>query len=168
MQVVAYIARGTRMHFRMRTCGSGATLPCMPRTNQDGKDIRLVLEWLCGTVLTDRQLATALGQPTTTYGRRKNDDDFPNFEECEVFANYFSTYRPNLSPRVLQIAFGHLGPEVIQLLNEDEIEQYVTQGGEVPFFRPRGKGIAKVECIPSATASPRIRRRRRRHNAPPG
>lgn len=143
-----------------RTC-SGVRLPPMPRKNQDGKEIKLVLEWLCRRHFSDSELATALDIPPTNYGRRKDADDFPSYEELARFASYFG-----LSKRVLQIAFGLRDTEEIVLLSEDELRQYVEQGGgEVPPVFPTrtpSRTTVEVEAIPHS------RRRQRRVDAPPG
>lgn len=135
----------------------------MPRTNQDGKDIRLVLEWLCRRRLSEAELATALDIPPANYNRRKDADDFPSFEELAKFADHY-----DLCQRALQIAFGYLDRDALQLLDEDGLRQYVEQGGgEVPFFSSRGRrATTKVaRCEPKA-APPQ--RRRRQLGAPPG
>ena len=53
----------------------------MARTNQHGKGIRRVLGWLVNRDLTDAQMASALGIRPSNYARRKDQDDFPSFEE---------------------------------------------------------------------------------------
>lgn len=102
--------------------------PIMARTNQDGKEIRLVLSWLTGRNLVDADMAAALTMAPATYSRRKDSDDFPTFEELETFGQHF-----HLSARSLQVAFGHLGKEGLAILDEDGMRQYVEQGGgEIP------------------------------------
>lgn len=96
----------------------------MPRTNQDGKDVKLVLEWLCGRHITDAELAAALDLPPTNYSRRKDADDFPSYEELGSFAAEFG-----LSGRVLQIAFGLRDQDELILLDDDEMRLFIEQGG---------------------------------------
>lgn len=127
----------------------------MPRTNQDGKDIKLVIGWLAGHTVSDAEMADAVGIPTTNYSRRKDADDFPSFEELERLAQHF-----NLSSLALQVAFGYLNPQMV-LLDEEGLRQYVEQGGgEMPTFPTR-----RGELLNSA---PPGRRRLRRPDAPPG
>lgn len=129
----------------------------MPRTNQDGKDIRLVVSWLCGRFISDAEMAEALAIPTTNYSRRKSDGDFPSFEELNKLADSFS-----LSALALQVAFGYLDAGVV-LLDDEGMRQYVQQGGgDTPSFPQRRDGL--VNCAPAAPAP----RRRRRADAPPG
>lgn len=126
----------------------------MPRTNQDGKDIRLVCSWLCGHFISDAEMADAVGIPTTNYSRRKDSDEFPTFEELQKVATHF-----NLNALALQVAFGYLDAGVV-LLDDDGLRQYVEQGGgAVPA------SFRRQETINSA---PTGRRRSRRLDAPPG
>ncbi|RAV17532.1 hypothetical protein DQP57_00465 [Mycobacterium colombiense] len=131
----------------------------MPRTNQDGKDVKLVLEWLCQRRLTDSELALALDIPPTNYSRRKDADDFPSFEELDQFGNHF-----NLSARALQIAFGYLDTDVLQLLDEDGLRQYVEQGGGVPPVFPTRRPGTTTIAIPRTKM---LSRRKRKAGAPP-
>jgi hypothetical protein len=96
----------------------------MPRTNMDGKPIRRVLEWLLNRDLTNADMAAALDVHPSHYSRHKDDDDYPSFEELTTLGAYF-----NVSPRMLQIAFGLLDTDALNLLDEDEMKQYLEQGG---------------------------------------
>lgn len=135
----------------------------MPRTNQDGKGLKLVLEWLCRRHIPDAELAATLGLSLTSYGRRRDADDFPTYEELERFAATFG-----LCKRALQISFGLRDRDELGLLDEDGMHQYIEQGGgEAPFFSARGMATA-VEPKCEQRVSPRKARRRRRVDAPPG
>lgn len=130
----------------------------MPRTNQDGKDLKLTMSWFSGRIVSDAEMADAVGIPTTNYSRRKDADDFPNFEELQRVAMYF-----RLNPLMLQVAFGLLDPSTV-LLDEEGLRQYVEQGGgDIPTF-PTRRGDGPVNNVNSGTSS----RRRRRADAPPG
>ena len=94
------------------------------RTNFDNKPIRRVLSWLTNTDLTDADLAEALEMPTTTFSRRKDDDEFPSFEELSTLAEHFK-----LSERALQITFGYLGLDAMILLDEKSMWEFNEQGG---------------------------------------
>ena len=122
----------------------------MPRTNQDGKDIRLVVSWLCGRFISDAEMADAVGIPTTNYSRRKDTEEFPTFEELRKVADHF-----NLNALALQVAFGYLDAGVV-LLDAEGLRQYVEQGGGDP------------PAIFQQTITNNSPRRRRRADAPPG
>jgi hypothetical protein len=132
----------------------------MPRTNQDGKDIKLVLSWLRGRHISNQELAAALDLPPSSYERRKDADDYPSFEELGTLGTAF-----NIPPRVLQIAFGLLHLDEV-ILNPDEMHQYVEQGGgeAPPVFptQPRGATTGTI----TRTERRRYRRPRRPDAAP--
>ena len=96
----------------------------MARTNMDGKPIRRVLEWLLNCDLTDADMAAALDVHPSHYSRHKDDDAYPCFEELTTLGAYF-----HVSPRMLQIAFGLLDTDALILLDEDEMKQFLEQGG---------------------------------------
>lgn len=96
----------------------------MSRTNFDGKPIRRVLSWLTNQDLTDSDLAAALDMPTTTFSRRKEEDNFPSYEELTRFAMKF-----DVSHRVLHIAFGYREIDALVLLTEREMREYLELGG---------------------------------------
>ena len=85
-----------------------------------------MLRWLTNRDIQDADMAAALGMPPATYSRRKNDDNFPTFEQLTALGAHFGC-----SARVLQIAFGWRGEDELVLLDEDEIRQYIQQGGDV-------------------------------------
>ena len=91
----------------------------------DGKSIKLVLRWLLNREdLQDADIAVAVGYSASSYSRHKDDEDFPSFEELDKIGRHFS-----LSPTMLQIAFGLRGLDEVGLLDEEEIRQYIEQGG---------------------------------------
>lgn len=96
----------------------------MSHVNFDNKPIRRVLSWLTNRDLTDADLAFALDLPTTTFSRRKDEDNFPSFEEINILANHFG-----LDDKALQISFGHLDIDALILLDEKGMWQYLEQGG---------------------------------------
>src|ERR1700740_1380665 len=96
----------------------------MARTNMDGKPIRRVLGWLLNRDLTDADMAAALDVHPSNYSRHKGDEGYPSFEELATLGGYF-----HVSPRMLQIAFGLLDTDALILLDEDEMKQYLEQGG---------------------------------------
>lgn len=104
------------------------TLWGMPRLNQAGKDIRRVLEWLLNRDVPDTEIGSILGLSKATYSRRKDADDFPNFAELTTLGEALE-----ISPRMLQIAFGWRGEDELVLLTIDEAHQYLDQVGAAVF-----------------------------------
>jgi len=99
----------------------------VPRINAVGRNVKAVIQWLLGRDVTESEMADALGVPSNTYIRHREAPDYPNFEQLNVLGEHFG-----LSPQMLQIAFGHLGPDHLVLLSDQEMAQYELQGGEVP------------------------------------
>lgn len=131
------------------------------RTNQDGKDVKLVIGWLCGRNLADAEMALALDMPTSNYSRRKDADDFPTFEELGTLADHFK-----LNRLALQVAFGYLDPNVV-LMDNAGLRQYIEQGGgQAPFFPSRAKALKTKALVSGLEVN--TRRRRPRTDAPPG
>lgn len=107
----------------------------------DGKSLRLVLRWLLNREdLQDAEIATALGVTTSSYSRHKDDEDFPSFEELDKIGKHF-----DLSAKMLQIAFGVRSRNELVLLNDDEMRQYIEQGGANHPNHPTLAGARKEE-----------------------
>jgi hypothetical protein len=104
----------------------------VPRLNRAGKDLGRVLEWLLNRDVPDGEIGSALKLAKATYSRRKDADDFPNFAELTALGECF-----DVSPRVLQIAFGWRGEDELILLNVDEMCQYMEQAGATLFSNER-------------------------------
>lgn len=91
-----------------------------------------MLEWLLNRDVPDSEIGSALKLAKATYSRRKDADDFPNFAELTALGEFFE-----VSPRVLQIAFGWRGEDELILLNADEMCQYMEQAGAALFSNER-------------------------------
>ena len=119
----------------------------MPRVNRSGKDIGRVLEWLLNRDVPDGEIGSALNLAKATYSRRKDADDFPDYAELTALGEYF-----DISPRVLQIAFGWRGEDELILLNVEEMRQYWEQAGAAVlgiepvrhFIETRGQGEGRL------------------------
>ncbi|KZS85637.1 hypothetical protein B4U45_16060 [Mycobacterium persicum] len=116
----------------MDACRNRHYVGGMPRLNRAGKDLGRVLEWLLNRDVPDSEIGSALKLPKATYSRRKEADDFPDFAELIAVGEYF-----DLSPRVLQIAFGWRGEDELILLDIDEMRQYMEQAGVALFGNER-------------------------------
>jgi len=96
----------------------------MSRTGLDGREIRLCIEWLVNRSLNDSQMAGALGMPPTTFSSYKDRAEYPSFSDIRKLATEFG-----VSARVLQIWFGDRDLDEVQLLNDDELRQFLMLGG---------------------------------------
>ena len=73
----------------------------MPRTDQNGKQLKALLDYLLDGEVEAKEIYDALGISSSTYYRRIKEDDYPNAEELRRVAD-----RLNLSYPDLQVRFG--------------------------------------------------------------
>ena len=128
----------------------------------DGKPIKMVLQWLLRREdLIDAEIATAINMPTTTFSRRKDAEDFPSYEELGKIGQHFE-----VSPMMLQVAFGHIGPEALVLLDGAGMRQYLEQGGGNHPHSPLEVCHPHVSA-PGGDGKPKPPRFKPREDAPP-
>lgn len=91
-----------------------------PVANREAsRDLKRILESLLSRDVLDTEIAGAVMKPASTFARRKNQADFPNFEELTRVGAHF-----NISARALQIVFGLRGEDEVSILTADERRQY--------------------------------------------
>lgn len=86
----------------------------MPRTDENGRQLKTLLDYLLDGEVDARAIYDALGTSSSTYYRRIKEPDYPpNAEEMRLVADRF-----NLSyPPDLQVRFG--------LMTREEVWNYV-------------------------------------------
>ncbi|WP_167102365.1 XRE family transcriptional regulator [Mycobacterium sp. DL592] len=84
----------------------------MPRTDENGRQLKTLLEYLLDGDVEARDIYDALGISSSTYYRRIKDSDYPNAEELRLLAGRFGLSSPDL-----QIRFG--------LMSQEEVWNYV-------------------------------------------
>jgi hypothetical protein len=87
----------------------------MPRTDENGKQLKALLDYLLDGEVEAQEIYDALGISSSTYYRRIKDDDYPDAEELRKVADRF-----NLSYPDLQIRFG--------LMSREDLERYIGAG----------------------------------------
>lgn len=97
----------------------------MPRTDENGRQFRALLDYLLDGEVEANEIYEALGISSSTYYRRIKDDDYPNAEELRRVADRF-----NLSYPDLQVRFG--------LMTREEVEHYLGRvaGATAPAMGP--------------------------------
>lgn len=85
----------------------------MPRTDENGRQFKALLDYLLDSNVEAHQIYEALGISSSTYYRRIKEDDYPNAEELRKLADYFGLSYPDL-----QVRFG--------LMTREELEEYLT------------------------------------------
>ncbi|WP_099023056.1 transcriptional regulator [Mycolicibacterium palauense] len=84
----------------------------MPRTDENGRQLKALLDYLLDGELDAKAIYDALGVSSSTYYRRIKDRDYPNAEELRQVADRFG-----LNCVDLQIRFG--------LLSHHEVQSYL-------------------------------------------
>src|SRR3954469_1424312 len=90
---------------------------CMPRTDENGRQLKALLDYLLDGEIDAKDIYDALGTSSSTYYRRIKEDDYPNAEELRRVDDRFALSYPDL-----QIQFG--------LMSRQEVWSYVES---VPF-----------------------------------
>ncbi|CAJ1583206.1 XRE family transcriptional regulator [[Mycobacterium] wendilense] len=84
----------------------------MPRTDENGRQLKALLDYLLDGDVDAKAIYTALGVSSSTYYRRIKDSDYPNAEELRLVADRFALSYPDL-----QIRFG--------LMSRQEVYHYL-------------------------------------------
>ena len=116
----------------------------MPRTDENGRQLKVLLNYLSDSGIETQQIYEALGISSSTYYRRVKDDDYPSAEELRQVADRFDLSYPDL-----QVRFG--------LMSREEVESYAESFPLPPATAPLTEGR------PAATLS----QLRQRTDAPP-
>ena len=84
----------------------------VPRTDENGRQLKALLDYLLDGEIDAKDLFDALGVSSSTYYRRIKESDYPNAEELRRVADRFELSYPDL-----QIQFG--------LMSRQEVWNYV-------------------------------------------
>ena len=83
----------------------------MPRTDENGRQLKTLLDYLLDGDIEARDIYDALGTSSSSYYRRVKEHDYPNAEELRLVASRFGLSYPDL-----QVRFG--------LMTREELQQY--------------------------------------------
>jgi hypothetical protein len=81
----------------------------VPRTDENGRQLRALLDYLLDGQLRTQHIHRALGISSSSYYRRIREDDYPNADELHKIANRFS-----LSFADLQLRLGFVTREDLE------------------------------------------------------
>ena len=84
----------------------------VPRTDENGRQLKTLLDYLLDGDVDARAIYDALGTSSSTYYRRIKEPDYPNAEEMRLVADRFNPSYPDL-----QVRFG--------LMTREEVWNYV-------------------------------------------
>ncbi|KWX66143.1 DNA-binding protein [Mycobacterium sp. NAZ190054] len=92
----------------------------MPRTDENGRQLKALLDYLLDGEIDAKDIIDALGISSSTYYRRIKEADYPSAEELRLVADRFALSYPDL-----QIQFG--------LMSRQEVWQYIEATGPGPL-----------------------------------
>ena len=92
--------------------GSSGYREPVPRTDENGRQLKALLEYLLDGDIDAKDIYDALGISSSTYYRRIKDGDYPNAEELRLVSARFGLSYPDL-----QVRFG--------LMSRQEVWNYV-------------------------------------------
>ena len=84
----------------------------MPRTDENGRQLKALLDYLLDGDVDAKDIYDALGTSSSTYYRRIKEADYPDAEELRRVSDRFGVSYPDL-----QIRFG--------LMSEQEVWSYI-------------------------------------------
>ena len=120
----------------------------MPRTDENGRQLKVLLDYLLDGEIDAKDIYDALGTSSSTYYRRIKEDDYPNAEELRRVADRFALSYPDL-----QIQFG--------LMSRQEVWSYIESA---PFTVTAVQDTVETN---RTTRPPKLSEMKPRADAPP-
>jgi hypothetical protein len=120
----------------------------MPRTDENGRQLKALLDYLLDGEIDAKDIYDALGTSSSTYYRRIKEDDYPNAEELRRVADRFALSYPDL-----QIQFG--------LMSRQEVWSYIESA---PFTMT---AVQEAVQTKPTTRPPKLSELKPRPDAPP-
>lgn len=131
----------------------------MPRTDENGRQLKTLLDYLLDGDVEAKHIYDALGVSSSTYYRRLKEPDYPNAEELRLVADRFDLNYPDL-----QVRFG--------LMTRQEVWQYIESSPlmvqTAPDAGPVGTAVAPAGTSTSTRHRlPRLSQLSPRQDVPP-
>ena len=123
----------------------------MPRTDENGRQLKALLDYLHDGDIDAKDIYDALGTSSSTYYRRIKEDDYPNAEELRRVADRFNLNYPDL-----QIQFG--------LMSRQEVWHYIESA---PFTAGGVGTVTETGTQTQRTRPPKLADLKPRQDAPP-
>jgi hypothetical protein len=117
----------------------------VPRTDENGRQLKTLLDYLLDGDIEARDIYDALGTSSSTYYRRVKERDYPNAEELRLVATRFGLSYPDL-----QVRFG--------LMSREELQQYIDSE---PFT------VATINTVTATRIPGKLSEMKPRLDAPP-
>ena len=122
----------------------------MPRTDENGRQLKALLDYLLDGDVDAKDIYDALGTSSSTYYRRIKEVDYPDAEELRRVADRFGLSYPDL-----QIRFG--------LMTQQEVWSYVES---MPLTGTAARETTATRTT-HRTRAPKLSELRPRSDAPP-
>ena len=114
----------------------------MPRTDENGRQLKALLDYLLDGDVDAKDIYDALGVSSSTYYRRIKEDGYPDAQELRRVADRFGLSYPDL-----QVRFG--------LMSHQEVQSYFEAAGTVATVETRRVRLPKLsELKPRQDAPP--------------
>lgn len=117
----------------------------MPRTDENGRQLKTLLDYLLDGDIEAKDIYDALNISSSTYYRRVKEHDYPNAEELRLVAGRFGLSYPDL-----QVRFG--------LMSREELRRYVESA---PFT------VATIDARVASRIPVKLSQLTARADAPP-
>ena len=98
----------SRIWFALPKYGMASYGVAMPRTDENGRQLKALLDYLLDGDIDAKAIYDALGTSSSTYYRRIKEPDYPNAEELRRVADRFDLSYPDL-----QVRFGLMSREEV-------------------------------------------------------
>jgi hypothetical protein len=142
--LVSITAKFSSLRWSLPIPGSLVYCVVMPRTDENGRQLKALLDYLLDGDVEAKDIYDALGISSSTYYRRIKEVDYPDAEELRRVADRFDLSYPDL-----QVRFG--------LMSRQEVWSYVES---TPFT------VATVKEA-TRTRAPKLSELKPRSDAPP-
>ena len=149
MTPVSITAKGSDLRRVVPKTGITSYRRWMPRTDENGRQLKALLDYLLDGEIDAKDIYDALGISSSTYYRRIKEDDYPNAEELRRVADRFELSYPDL-----QIQFG--------LMSRQEVWSYIESA---PFTTMTA--VQEGVQTKQSTRPPKLSEMKPRADAPP-
>ena len=102
--------------FALPICGRTRYSYAVPRTDENGRQLKALLDYLLDGEVDAKDVYDALGVSSSTYYRRIKEAGYPDAEELRRVADRFGLSYPDL-----QVRFG--------LMSHEEVQSYFESSG---------------------------------------
>jgi hypothetical protein len=119
---------------------------CVPRTDENGRQLKALLDYLLDGDVDAKAIYDALGTSSSTYYRRIKDADYPNAEELRLVSDRFDLNYPDL-----QVRFGLMSFEEVASYLRSAPVMVATATEPVTEIRaPRRQKLSQLAPRPDA------------------